>query len=115
MPSRTGSAPKGEGDSGGTESRRRRYVTAIGPAQLLVLGLRQADFHGEVIKKLRESDTGRVIARTVSRSHTARHLELLHAGLAHAGLAGAADPMRRSRARRRQWRGPRRVVDTGLI
>ena len=37
---------------------------AIGPVQLIVLGFRQPDFHGEVIaelERLRESDTVRVI------------------------------------------------------
>ena len=37
---------------------------AIGPVQLIVLGFRNPDFHGEIIaelERLRESDTVRVI------------------------------------------------------
>jgi uncharacterized membrane protein len=40
------------------------HEMAIGPVQLIVLGFRQPDFHGEIIaelERLRESDTVRVI------------------------------------------------------
>jgi hypothetical protein len=39
-------------------------TVAIGPVQLIVLGFRHPDFHGEVIaelERMRESDTVRVI------------------------------------------------------
>src|SRR4029453_4736228 len=45
-------------------SREERQQMAIGPVQLIVLGFKNPDFHGEVIaelERLRQSDTIRVI------------------------------------------------------
>jgi uncharacterized membrane protein len=47
-----------------TVDERRRQTMTIGPVQLLVLGFKQPNFHGEVIaelEKLRANDTVRVI------------------------------------------------------
>src|ERR1700744_5202020 len=44
--------------------RGKRREMAIGPVQLIVLGFKNPDFHGEIIselERLRESDTVRVI------------------------------------------------------
>jgi uncharacterized membrane protein len=54
---------------------------AIGPVQLLVLGFRQPDFHGEIIaelERLRESDTVRVIDALAVYKDAAGELEVEH-------------------------------------
>src|SRR5712691_7786721 len=50
--------------AGANRSRGKRLTMAIGPVQLIVLGFRHPNFHGEIIaelERLRESDTVRVI------------------------------------------------------
>ena len=54
---------------------------AIGPVQLLVLGFKNPDFHGQVIdelEKLRESDTVRVIDSLAVYKDAAGDIEIMH-------------------------------------
>jgi uncharacterized membrane protein len=54
---------------------------AIGPVQLIVLGFREPDFHGEIIaelERLRESDTVRVIDSLVVYKDAEGELEVEH-------------------------------------
>lgn len=54
---------------------------AIGPVQLIVLGFREPDFHGEVIaelERLRASDTVRVIDALAVHKGPAGELEVAH-------------------------------------
>ncbi|NMO57561.1 hypothetical protein HH310_41150 [Actinoplanes sp. TBRC 11911] len=54
---------------------------AIGPVQLIVLGFREPDFHGEIItelERLRESDTVRVIDSLVVYKDKEGQLEVEH-------------------------------------
>src|ERR1700730_2439309 len=54
---------------------------AIGPVQLLVLGFRHPDFHGEIIaelERLRKSDTVRVIDALAVYKDAAGELEVEH-------------------------------------
>ena len=54
---------------------------AIGPVQLIVLGFRHPDFHGEIIaelERLRESDTVRVIDALAVYKDEAGELEVEH-------------------------------------
>lgn len=54
---------------------------AIGPVQLIVLGFRQPDFHGEIIEeleRLRESDTVRVIDAMAVYKDAAGDVEVEH-------------------------------------
>jgi uncharacterized membrane protein len=54
---------------------------AIGPVQLIVLGFRQPDFHGEIIEeleRLRESDTVRVIDAMAVYKDAAGNVEVEH-------------------------------------
>jgi uncharacterized membrane protein len=54
---------------------------AIGPVQLIVLGFREPDFHGEIIaelERLRESDTVRVIDSLVVYKDADGELEVEH-------------------------------------
>jgi hypothetical protein len=54
---------------------------AIGPVQLIVLGLQQPDFHGEIIaelERLRESDTVRVIDAPAVYKDAAGEVEVEH-------------------------------------
>ena len=54
---------------------------AIGPVQLIVLGFSSPDFHGEVIKelkKLRESDTVRVIDSLAVYKDAEGEMEVMH-------------------------------------
>ena len=54
---------------------------AIGPVQLLVLGFKHPDFHGEIleeIEKLRESDTVRVIDSLAVYKDAQGEIEVMH-------------------------------------
>ena len=54
---------------------------AIGPVQLVVLGFRQPDFHGEIIaelERLRDSDTVRVIDALAVHKDAAGEIEVMH-------------------------------------
>jgi uncharacterized membrane protein len=54
---------------------------AIGPVQLLVLGFKHPDFHGQIIEeleKLRESDTVRVIDSLAVYKDAAGDIEIMH-------------------------------------
>ena len=54
---------------------------AIGPVQLIVLGFKQPDFHGEIIaelERLRESDTVRVIDALAVYKDAAGEFEIEH-------------------------------------
>jgi uncharacterized membrane protein len=54
---------------------------AIGPVQLLVLGFKEPEFHGEIIEeleKLRESDTVRVIDALAVYKDAAGEIEIMH-------------------------------------
>ena len=54
---------------------------AIGPVQLIVLGFRQPDFHGEIIaelERLKESDTVRVIDALAVYKDAAGEVEVEH-------------------------------------
>jgi uncharacterized membrane protein len=54
---------------------------AIGPVQLLVLGFKEPEFHGEIVEeleKLRESDTVRVIDALAVYKDAAGEIEIMH-------------------------------------
>ena len=54
---------------------------AIGPVQLLVLGFKHPDFHGQIIEeleKLRDSDTVRVIDSLAVYKDAAGDIEIMH-------------------------------------
>src|SRR5689334_8189613 len=60
---------------------RRAALMAIGPVQLLVLGFRHPDFHGEIIaelERLRLSDTIRVIDALAVYKDAAGEIEVEH-------------------------------------
>ena len=60
---------------------RRRGTMAIGPVQLIVLGFKHPEFHGEIIaelERLRESDTVRVIDALAVYKDTAGEFEVEH-------------------------------------
>jgi uncharacterized membrane protein len=68
--------------SGQTSGSRERGTTkAIGPVQLIVLGFRHPDFHGEIIaelERLRASDTVRVIDSLAVYKDASGELEVEH-------------------------------------
>jgi uncharacterized membrane protein len=54
---------------------------AVGPVQLIVLGFREPDFHGEIIaelERLRESDTVRVIDALAVHKDADGEIEVMH-------------------------------------
>src|SRR5438270_2709580 len=54
---------------------------AIGPVQLIVLGFKHPDFHGEIIaelERLKESDTVRVIDALAVHKDAAGEIEVAH-------------------------------------
>ena len=54
---------------------------AIGPVQLLVLGFKSPDFHGEIVEeleRLKESDTVRVIDALAVHKDAAGEMEVMH-------------------------------------
>src|SRR4051794_17413395 len=56
-------------------------LMAIGPVQLIVLGFREPDFHGEIIaelERLRESDTVRVIDALAVHKDADGEIEVMH-------------------------------------
>src|SRR4051812_36111280 len=58
-----------------------RTVMAIGPVQLIVLGFKEPNFHGEIIaelERLRESDTVRVIDALAVHKDAAGEIEVAH-------------------------------------
>jgi uncharacterized membrane protein len=64
-----------------TRSRREEEAMAIGPVQLVVLGFKHPDFHGEIIaelERLREADAVRVIDSLVVYKDAEGELEVEH-------------------------------------
>jgi len=65
----------------GSADRKGRGKMTIGPVQLIVLGFKHPDFHGEIIaelERLRESDTVRVIDALAVYKDAAGELEVEH-------------------------------------
>ena len=61
--------------------RREEEAMAIGPVQLIVLGFRNPDFHGEIIaelERLKESDTVRVIDALAVYKDADGEVEAMH-------------------------------------
>jgi uncharacterized membrane protein len=61
--------------------RREEKAMAIGPVQLIVLGFRKPDFHGEIIaelERLKESDTVRVIDALAVYKDADGEVEAMH-------------------------------------
>src|SRR4029450_388379 len=60
---------------------RKETTMAIGPVQLIVLGFNHPNFHGEVIEeleRLRDSETGRVIAALTVHKDADGDMEVAH-------------------------------------
>jgi len=65
----------------GSADRKGTEAVAIGPVQLIVLGFKHPDFHGEIIaelERLRESDTVRVIDALAVHKDAQGEIEVAH-------------------------------------